>query len=645
MGRLIKIITWLVAGFVALFTLAAVAIFVFFEPNDFREDIARAVKEATGRELVIDGDIALDLFPWIAIEIGNTSFGNAPGFGAEPMVRFELARLRVRLMPLLLRREITVATAEIESLTLNLQVNALGTGNWESLVPKEASESPDDSAPKNRAMTDIAGLELRNATIRYQDAASGDNYVLSEVQMSLGRISGKDTISIAGLSVEGVLDGVADRPTTFKFRTGGIEIQTVAQVVALQPLELSALGIDITAQVEAFSYAGDITPVASIEIAEFSPGRLMRVFGVDAPETADPAALSRASIAAQVKITGATVELTELQIKLDDTTVRGTLSVPRDAGGVYRFDLVADAIELDRYLQPTAESAGSTGASAPVEIPVDLIKPLHVDGKLRATEVKFAGLVFENVELGVNAAAGRMRLQPISAGFYGGHYSGDVSIDVASTIPVVSLNEKIENVDMAQLAKAMFDQENITGTISGAFKLTTHGNDTLQMQRNLAGNLSFQLQEGTFEGTDVWYELRRARALIKGLEAPQPSLPPRTRFNSVVATGVVKDGIMRNNDLFVELPFMRLTGGGQVDLVAATIDYHLIARVFDRPEMLQNATQEELNAFTQAEIPLRISGSLTSPSVKPDLEKLLRKRIEDEIKDKLKERLKDLFGG
>lgn len=644
MGRLIKVLAWLVAGFVALLVLAAVAIFVFFEPNDFREDIAAAVRETTGRELVIDGDISLDLFPWIAIEIGSTSFGNAPGFGDEPMARFDLARLRVRLMPLLLRREITVATVEIESLILNLQVNALGAGNWENLVPEKTSESADSATPAP-AMTDIAGFELRNASIRYQDAGSGDNYALSEAQISLGRISGKESISIAGLSVEGVLDGVADMPTTLKFRTGGIEIQTAAQVVALQPLELSVLGIDITAQVEAFSYAGDITPVASIEIAEFSPKRLMRVFGVDAPETADAAALSRVSIAAQVKIKGASVELTELQIKLDDTTLSGTLSVPRDADGIYRFDLVADAIELDRYLQPTAESAGSAGASAPVEIPVDLIKPLHVDGKLRLTAVKFAGLVFENVELGVNAAAGRMRLQPISAGFYGGHYRGDVSIDVASTIPVVSLNEKIENVDMAQLAKAMFDQENITGTISGAFNLTTHGNNTLQMLRNLAGNLSFQLQEGTFEGTDVWYELRRARALIKGLEAPQPSLPPRTRFNSIAATGVVKNGIMRNNDLFVELPFMRLTGGGQVDLVAATIDYNLIARVLDRPGLLQNATQEELNEFTQAEIPLRISGPLTSPSVKPDLEKLLRKRIEDKIKDKLKERLKDLFGG
>ena len=36
------------------------------------------------------------------------------------------------------------------------------------------------------------------------------------------------------------------------------------------------------------------------------------------------------------------------------------------------------------------------------------------------------------------------------------------------------------------------------------------------IQRSLAGNMSFVLSDGTYEGTDIWYELRRARALLKG---------------------------------------------------------------------------------------------------------------------------------
>lgn len=644
MGRLIKILAWLVAGFITLFTVAAIAVFLFFDPNDFREDIARAVKDSVGRELIIDGDISLDLFPSIAIDVGSTSLGNAPGFGDEPMARFDRARLRVKLMPLLLRREIEVGTAEVEALVLNLQVNTRGTGNWEGLVPADEQDSTDE-ATQAQAAIDISGFEIRRATIRYRNAASGDSYTLSETQLSVGRVTGTDTLNVDGLSVEGTLEGVADIPSKFKFETDGVEVQMAQQVVSLQPLHLNVFGIDIDAQIEPFSYANDVEPSATVHIDAFSPKSLMQVFGVDAPQTADIAALSSISIDARAQFTAASVDLTDLRITLDDSTLTGTLSVPLSSSGSYRFDLLVDAIELDRYMEPSAAADSvARDDSAPLEIPVDLIKPLHARGKLRITTATFAGLVFENVELGLNAADGRMRLNPITADFYGGNYHGDVRIDVSVATPVVSVNEKLDSVDIAGLAKAMFDQDNITGTMNAAFQLTGRGDDTSQMQRNLSGKMSFELKDGTFEGTDVWYELRRARALIKGSAAPQAVLPSRTPFNSVSATGVVTGGVMRNNDLYVELPFMQLKGTGQVDLVAATVAYDLVARVFDRPELLQDVSEDELNDFTRAEIPLKVSGSLTSPSIKPDVEKLLRKQVEEEIKEQLKDKLRDLFG-
>jgi AsmA protein len=234
-----------------------------------------------------------------------------------------------------------------------------------------------------------------------------------------------------------------------------------------------------------------------------------------------------------------------------------------------------------------------------------------------------------------------LRLHPATARLYGGTYSGDVTVD-ARTIPVLSVDEAIEGVNLAELARAMFEQDNITGTINGGFRLTGRGNDMTAVQQSLGGNMSFTLTDGTYEGTDIWYELRRARALLKGGTPPTPELPARTRFSSVSATGVVTDGIMRNNDLVAELPFMQLSGSGRVDLVAATVDYDLTARVLKRPESLQDVTEEELKDFTKAVIPIKVTGSLTSPSVKPDVKKLLRQRVEEEVKDRL---LDKLFGG
>jgi len=188
----------------------------------------------------------------------------------------------------------------------------------------------------------------------------------------------------------------------------------------------------------------------------------------------------------------------------------------------------------------------------------------------------------------------------------------------------------------------MFEQENITGSINGAFKLSGRGDDLAAIQRSLSGSMSMELLDGTWEGTDIWYELRRARALYKQEPAPEPELPARTRFSNVKVTGPVTDGVFHNDDLLAELPFMQLTGKGTVDFAAAEVDYRMTARVLERPEFVQEATEEELEAFTEAIIPLKITGPLADPSITPDVEKMLKEEVKEEIKERL---LDELFGG
>ena len=69
MGRLVKILLLGVAGVVGLLMICAIALFLFFDPNDFRDEISAEVKGATGRDLVIEGDLSLSVFPWIAVNI------------------------------------------------------------------------------------------------------------------------------------------------------------------------------------------------------------------------------------------------------------------------------------------------------------------------------------------------------------------------------------------------------------------------------------------------------------------------------------------------------------------------------------------------------------------------------------------------
>ncbi|MCP5090372.1 MAG: AsmA family protein, partial [Gammaproteobacteria bacterium] len=606
-----------------------------------------------------------------------TTLGNAPGFDDTPFAEFDRAKLSVRLLPMLLRREVAVDTAELDALRLNLQVDGKGRNNWDDLAAGREAPDPEAAAGKGAAI-EVSGVDVSDTTITYSDKQSGDSFVLSDMTMRLGSLSDDgrpvpakgsfsfdmqpaaisgnidlDTVAsfdldeglvvLDGLTIAGVIEGIANSPTRLKFETDGVEVQTKEQRVAFEPLDLTLLGIDMQADVEPFSYAESVQPNAAIKVDAFSPKSLMTLLDIDVPETADPSALSRVIVDAKLAVKTKRIELSDVTIKLDDTTLKGALSVPRTSGGAYGFNLSADQIDLARYMEPSAApSEGGSSETVPVDIPVDLIRPLNARGDIRVALASLGAMHFENVVLGLQAGKGRLRLHPITSDLFGGRYNGDVRIDAAASVPVLSVDEKIESVNLTDLARAMFEKENITGTISGAFKLRGRGNNMAEVQQSLAGNMSFELNDGAYEGTDIWYELRRARALLKGGEAPTPELPPRTRFSSVNATGVVSDGVMRNDDLVAELPFMRLTGSGNVDLAAATVNYNLTARVLERPDALQGVTEEELEDFTEAVIPLKITGPLSSPSVKPDIEKLLRKQVEEEVKDRL---LDKLLGG
>jgi AsmA protein len=422
------------------------------------------------------------------------------------------------------------------------------------------------------------------------------------------------TVSINDLKVSGQVEGVAEVPATIALAIPVIELQTAAQTADLGEVNLQLMSVNLEADVEPFSYAGDPQPQAALSIAAFSPATLMTELGIAAPETADPDALGKLRLDANASVSAAAVALSDLTLVLDDTTFTGKLSVPRDAKGFYELDLAGDSIDIARYMAPPSESAASEAAGTEtVEIPVELIRPLNARGKLAIAQASLGDILFENVTVGVNSADGVLRIHPIAADFFDGGYRGDIRINAAGDVPSISVNESINDVNLAAMARAVFKVENISGMVNGTFSLGGRGTDMNAIRRDLDGNMSIELLDGAFEGVDVWYEMRKARAYIKGEAGPEAPLTPRTQFSSMKATGVVTNGVMQNDDFFAELPFMQVNGRGAVNFVEASVDYSVTGRVLEKPEFMTDISQEELDDFTSAVIPFKISGPLADP--------------------------------
>ena len=686
MNKRLKALLIIVAGIVGVIVFASVALFPFFDPNDYRDEISAGVKEVTGRDLTIEGDLSLSIFPWLAIKVGRTELGNAEGFGDEPFMRFEAASLSVRMLPLILSQETTVGTASIEGLVINLQVAADGTTNWDDLSQPEETvgfEIPESDTEPTKV--DFGSIRVSDANVSYTDAQTGSAYTVTNLVFNSdgmgadepfdldaefdftvtpgdlgGRVAIRGTttmtegaaqISIEGFNVSGELRGVTTQPAAFNFDSRAMTIDTVAERMSPGDMDFSVLGVSMSANVEPFSYADSPRPKVALQVAEFSLKDLMRKLDIEPPATADASALSRVSFSANAVVREKAIALRSMTLELDDSTMVGNLILPTTETGAIRFDLKVDAINLDAYMAPadTGTASRSEESADDMKIPVDMIRELQANGSFKIDRAYLSGMEFTNVELGLRSRNGKLRLHPLAAELYDGTYDGDVRIDASRDIPSISVNEKLSGVDLASLAKAMFDQGNISGTINGSFVLSGAGRNLAAIRQDLDGHMSIELNDGAWEGTDVWHQLRMARAIFRQERTPPPDLPARTEFTSVSATGKVTDGVFRNDDLFVELPFLQLTGKGIVDLPAAQVNYSVEARVFDKPELMAGISEAELADFTKTVVPIKITGPLASPNVRPDIEAIFQQQVEgalEEQKEELKNRLIErLLGG
>ena len=69
--KVLKYALLAVGGVVVLVLLALAVVVATFDPNKYKSELSRVVKEKTGRTLAIEGKIGLSFFPSIGVEIGR----------------------------------------------------------------------------------------------------------------------------------------------------------------------------------------------------------------------------------------------------------------------------------------------------------------------------------------------------------------------------------------------------------------------------------------------------------------------------------------------------------------------------------------------------------------------------------------------
>ncbi|MEL7450131.1 MAG: AsmA family protein [Pseudomonadota bacterium] len=479
------------------------------------------------------------------------------------------------------------------------------------------------------------GIETMTGTVRTDSLWLSDNNEISAPHPAV-------ELSATGGSLPG---GKLDLSLDARALSGSLDTERFS----LQEFSGTVQGVAYKGELAVEKALSEPQVAGNLVVSPFSPSELMARMDVERPVTADPAVLGQASLSADFMASTTAASLENLALNLDDTTVRGSAGVADFASLAIRFDLAVDDINLDRYLAPAQEGGEQSGVAEDVAIPADAIRDLNLQGSLRVQSLKVAGLRSSNVQITVNAADGAVRVHPTSAELYGGTYSGDVALDASGEKPVLTMNESLTDVQFGPLSQDLFQQQNLSGTVSGAVKLRGTGNEVGEVRSTLNGDMRFSFVDGAYEGFNLWYEIARAVAVVKQEPAPAAPDANRTVFSNMSGTATVTDGILRNDDLAMRLPFIQVSGNGEVNLPDQSVDYQVNAEVIEGDGLDEVASANDLVGY---EIPVRIAGPMVSPSVRPEvgpivaqiIERKGREKVEELVEDKLGSEVSDLLG-
>src|SRR3954454_447829 len=123
-----RILKW--TGGIVLALLVALVLFIAFGLSTLKGPITRAVSNATGRELVIDGRLK-PVWSWVhpRFRAEKVSFANADWADEDWMLQADAIEVTVRVLPLLAGR-VVLPEVHLERPNIDLEMDEDGRKNW-----------------------------------------------------------------------------------------------------------------------------------------------------------------------------------------------------------------------------------------------------------------------------------------------------------------------------------------------------------------------------------------------------------------------------------------------------------------------------------------------------------------------------------
>lgn len=706
-----KVLGLVVFGVVLL--AAAVLFFLtrMFDPNDYKDDIQQAARDQANIELTLGGDIGWSLFPWLGIELEDVSVAalDAPD---DVLAQVGNLGLGVEVLPLL-RRQLRMSDVILDNVSLNLVKNAEGRGNWESIgadqdaeivAEESASEGQESSEEEQGRDFDVAieSVRITNARGRYEDLSSGQIFQLEDANLTTGAlIEGEPfdvkflglltteqpvmrvridlntlaqfdfdldryQLSALDLKVDASGEPFSGRALSMQLQ-GDALLDEGANIAEFNQVRISIADLRATGQVRASELNGDMRLDGRLDVADFDARALLAAIGQEVPETARTGALESVALSSVLSGSATSLMLEELKLLVDGTELTGSMGIADFKRQALRFDLSGGRLNLDDYLPPVEEevaseeapaaapSGGSRSDTAPEAwsddevLPLQALSALDVDGKLSLDEVQLTGQTIKPFVAAVVARDGRILVNQLDGGIFGGRFSMTAEVNTNSTPVSLEVTQRLTGMDSLALQQAYDMGEQMRGKLDFNLDVTASGNSIKRWMDTLNGNANFNVLEGALIGVNLEQQMCEAIALVNRKTLSEARRSKDTPFSALGGSFRIVNGKVSNDDLLAALPGLEARGRGEVDLPEQRMDYRLGLLIQGDNSVMPDPACAVNERYVDVEWPVRCQGFLhnaaSSCGVDRDgVQRIAGQLLGNEAQRKVEEKLEEKLG-
>ena len=389
-----------VAAVLALVALAGVALPHLVDVEAYRPALVRAVKDATGRELVIEGPLQLSMFPQPRISARKVRFANAVGTKGAQMAAVEWIGVSPAWAPLLLGR-LEVGRLTLYKPVIVLEADAQGRPNWQFAPGAGAAQQAGEASAGFHLA--IGRLRIVQGTLTYTAPTTGK--VLTAANVDL-------TASVGSLDGPFTLEGTA--------RVNGVPLDLALDVGAPTDkghraavrLRIDDSPLDFTGQLSRFAVDAEVNGRLTVATGGLANGlagfvaALLRVAG-ETPPALVAKLTDRFAFEGNVDLSAARLALTDFKLSIGDDAAAGSLAVTRGGKPALDGRLSLIWLDVDRWID---RLSGSDDAAAS-----PLASPFAVSLAVEAKEVTYRKDRVRDIELVVAIDRGLVEIPRLRA--------------------------------------------------------------------------------------------------------------------------------------------------------------------------------------------------------------------------------------